>query len=371
MPKILMENVKMVYKSNTTVLENFNLHIDDGEFLVLFGPSGCGKSTILRLLAGLERPAEGSIFFDDEIVNKKLPQERNVSMVFQNYALYSHMTVYKNIGFPLKMQKMSKEEIDKRVMYAAKLLDIEHLLNRRPRALSGGQRQRVALGRALVRNPDLFLLDEPLSNLDASMRMELRLEIIKLQSELKTTFVYVTHDQTEAMVMGDRVAVLYDGQILQIDKPQVIYDNPVDLLVAGLLGTPKMNFLPARLKEQDGKVIAYMKDIELDIGDVDSEYVGNEVLLGIRSEDLHMDSHGIEDTCIIKALYHTTEAMGSDMLGMFTLSEHELNVRIKNGMFLHKKEYPLYIDLQKLHVFDRETGKNVKANRWGNKNGLT
>jgi len=366
MSNIVMRNVKMVYKSDTAVLENFDLSIKDGEFLVLFGPSGCGKTTILRLLAGLERPVDGGIYFDDELVNKKMPQDRNVAMVFQNYALYSHLTIYKNIAFPLKIKKMPKEEIDKRVMYAAKLLDIEHLLNRRPRALSGGQRQRVALGRALVRNPELFLLDEPLSNLDAGMRMELRLEIIKLQNKLKTTFVYVTHDQTEAMVMGDRLAVMDEGRILQIDNPQTVYDKPADLLVAGLLGSPKMNFLSAQLEEKDGQITASAYGEQIRLNGIGSKYCGREVLLGIRPEDMHMDEHGLVETYKINADYQTTEAMGSDTFGMFEWEGQQLTARIKNGIFLNKEKYPLYIDLQKLHVFDRETGKNVRANGGGN-----
>lgn len=360
MPAIQMKNVKMVYKSGTVVLEDFDLTINDGEFLVLFGPSGCGKTTILRLLAGLERPAEGEMFFGSELVNKKLPQDRNVAMVFQNYSLYSHMTVYKNIGFPLKMKKASKEEIDKRVMQMAKLLDIEHLLNRRPRALSGGQRQRVALGRALVRSPQLFLLDEPLSNLDTNMRMELRAEIVRLHKALGTTFVYVTHDQTEAMVMSERLAVMDGGRILQLDTPHNVYDNPSDFIVAGLLGTPKMNFLPAELTGKGGKVFASFNDVQIELENIDVKHIGRQVILGIRPEDMHLEPEDRLKSFFISALYQTTESLGSESYGLFTHNGLKLCARIRNNLFMPVKEYPLAIDLEKLHIFDRETGKNIK-----------
>ncbi len=357
-----MENVKMVYKSGTVALENFNLDIEDGEFLVLYGPSGCGKTTILRLLSGLERPEEGSIFFDEELVNRKLPQDRNTAMVFQNYSLYSHLTVYKNIAFPLKMKKVQKEEMDKRVMRMAKLLDIEHLLNRRPRALSGGQRQRVALGRAIIRDPELFLLDEPLSNLDTNMRMELRAQIVKMHNELGTTFVYVTHDQTEAMVMGDRVAIMYEGEIRQIDKPWKVYNEPADIIAAGLIGTPKMNFLPAVIEAEDGdRMYVKLNDNSIELKGIEKKYKGRQVILGIRPEDMHLEPDGLEEYCSIDAQYQTTESLGAESYGLFIYDDIKMSARIRNNVFMKIKEYPLVIDLKKLHVFDRETGKNVKA----------
>ena len=242
MASISLNHIKKVYPGDIEVISDLNLQIKDKEFVVLVGPSGCGKSTTLRMIAGLEEISDGEMYIGDRKVNDVAPKDRDIAMVFQNYALYPHMTVYKNMAFALKLRKTPKDEIDRKVHEAAKVLDIEHLLNRKPKQLSGGQRQRVALGRAMVRDPAVFLLDEPLSNLDAKLRTQMRTEIIKLHQKLDTTFVYVTHDQTEAMTMGDRIVVMKGGEIQQADTPQTLYDHPCNLFVAGFIGSPQMNF---------------------------------------------------------------------------------------------------------------------------------
>src|ERR671930_746735 len=247
MASVTYDHVVKRYTSDITVVKDFNVEIKDTEFMVLVGPSGCGKSTVLRMLAGLETITEGEIRIGDRVVNQVAAKDRDIAMVFQSYALYPHMSVYDNMAFPLQMKHMKKEEIDKRVKQAAGILGLEPFLKRKPRALSGGQRQRVALGRAIVRNPQVFLLDEPLSNLDAQLRVETRINLQKLHQDLGATFIYVTHDQVEAMTMGDRIAVLRDGLLQQVASPRDIYDNPVNMYVAGFIGSPKMNFIPVTI----------------------------------------------------------------------------------------------------------------------------
>ena len=258
MASISLNHIKKVYPGDIEVISDLNLQIKDKEFVVLVGPSGCGKSTTLRMIAGLEEISDGEMYIGDRKVNDVAPKDRDIAMVFQNYALYPHMTVYKNMAFALKLRKTPKDEIDRKVHEAAKVLDIEHLLNRKPKQLSGGQRQRVALGRAMVRDPAVFLLDEPLSNLDAKLRTQMRTEIIKLHQKLDTTFVYVTHDQTEAMTMGDRIVVMKGGEIQQADTPQTLYDHPCNLFVAGFIGSPQMNFMDAELgRDADGYKLTF------------------------------------------------------------------------------------------------------------------
>ncbi|MDE6110665.1 MAG: ATP-binding cassette domain-containing protein, partial [Eubacterium sp.] len=249
MASIKFNNVSKIYEGKTTVIENLNLEIKDKEFVILVGPSGCGKSTTLRMIAGLEDVSAGELYIGDKVVNDVSPKDRDIAMVFQSYALYPHMSVYKNMAFALKLKKMPKDEIDKKVRAAAKMLDIEKYLNRKPKALSGGQRQRVALGRAMVRDPAVFLLDEPLSNLDAKLRTEMRSRIAALHKELQTTFVYVTHDQTEALTMADRIVVMKDGVIQQMDTPSMLYNHPENMFVAGFIGTPQMNFIDADVEK--------------------------------------------------------------------------------------------------------------------------
>ena len=290
MASISFKNVTKTYDGAASpVVPNLNLEIKDKEFIILVGPSGCGKSTTLRMIAGLESITEGEVYIGDRLVNKVPPKDRDIAMVFQNYALYPHMNVYKNISFGLNLRKEDKAEIDRRVHEAAKILDLEHLLNRKPKELSGGQRQRVALGRAMVRNPAVFLLDEPLSNLDAKLRATMRTEIAKLHQRLDITFVYVTHDQTEAMTMGDRIVVMKEGVVQQFDTPQVLYDTPDNLFVAGFIGSPQMNFMDAKVSQEGGKLYADVKGNKLLIPDFKNEalkpYAGKTVVMGLRLED--------------------------------------------------------------------------------------
>ena len=254
MASLALKHIYKIYQGNVTAVKDFNLDIEDKEFVIFVGPSGCGKSTTLRMIAGLEEISQGELYIGDRLVNDVAPKDRDIAMVFQNYALYPHMSVYDNMAFGLKLRKVPKAEIEKKVKEAARVLDIEHLLDRKPKALSGGQRQRVALGRAIVREPMVFLLDEPLSNLDAKLRAQMRTEISKLHKKLNTTFIYVTHDQTEAMTMGTRIVVMKDGIIQQVDTPQFIYDHPVNIFVAGFIGSPQMNFVDVTIQENAGKM---------------------------------------------------------------------------------------------------------------------
>jgi multiple sugar transport system ATP-binding protein len=293
MAPITFESVSKIFDDGTRAVEDFDLEIADGEFMVLVGPSGCGKTTALRMLAGLEEISEGEIRIADRVVNDLLPRERDIAMVFQSYALYPHLSVYDNIAFSLKLHKVPKAEIDKRVRDAARILDLEPFLKRKPKALSGGQRQRVAMGRAIVRQPSAFLMDEPLSNLDAKLRVQMRAEISELQRNLGVTTIYVTHDQVEAMTMGDRVAVMRKGELQQAAEPQELYDHPVNLFVGGFIGSPAMNMLEATLQRDDGamKVVAGSQEIVLDRETLSQRpalqgYEGRKIVLGIRPEDL-------------------------------------------------------------------------------------
>ncbi|MBE6784394.1 MAG: sn-glycerol-3-phosphate ABC transporter ATP-binding protein UgpC [Ruminococcaceae bacterium] len=291
MAEIILKNVRKIYDNSYTAVHDFSLKIRDREFVILVGPSGCGKSTTLRMIAGLEEISSGELYIGNTLVNDLPPKDRDIAMVFQNYALYPHMNVYKNMAFALEMRKMPKDEIRRKIMETAKSLDIINLLDRKPKALSGGQRQRVALGRAMVRNPSVFLLDEPLSNLDAKLRTQMRSEIKELHRKLATTFVYVTHDQTEAMTMGDRIVVMKDGYIHQADTPQELYNNPVNTFVAGFIGSPQMNFINCRIIGTPEKIRAEIDGILFDIPKETVERnnltraVGENVILGIRPEN--------------------------------------------------------------------------------------
>ena len=288
---INLNNLSKSFDSKTLVLDNINLAVKNGELLVIVGPSGCGKSTLLRLLAGLDIPSSGQILFDDKDVVRQTPQQRNVAMVFQNYALYPHMTVRQNLSFPLRMQKHSAQAIGREIDNVVSLLNLENILERRPHQLSGGQKQRVAMGRALVRKPQLFLLDEPLSNLDAKLRTQIRTEIAALQKTLGITTVYVTHDQVEAMTMGDRVAVINQGKILQVDRPDRLYNSPANIFVAGFIGNPAMNFCAVFIREQGNMLAAALKDYNLIIATIDNttpivNFVNRQITLGFRPEDI-------------------------------------------------------------------------------------
>src|SRR5215217_2690903 len=298
MAEVSFDRVSKVYPDGYRAVSDVNLEIRDGEFMVLVGPSGCGKTTALRMVAGLEDISEGQLRIGERVVNHVPSRDRDIAMVFQSYALYPHLSVYENIAFGLKLKKTPKDEVDRRVKEAALLLGLQDHLKRKPKALSGGQRQRVAMGRAIVRQPQAFLMDEPLSNLDAKLRVQMRAEIARLQSDLGVTTIYVTHDQTEAMTMGDRVAVMRKGELQQVDDPQVLYDHPVNLFVGGFIGSPAMNLLQARLVRRDGDLVAHFGDQQLvvDPGLVArrpalAAYDGRDVILGIRPEDLEDVEH--------------------------------------------------------------------------------
>ena len=355
MASISFRHVKKIYPGNVTVVPDLNLEIKDKEFVILVGPSGCGKSTTLRMIAGLEDISDGELWIGDRVVNDIAPKDRDIAMVFQNYALYPHMTVYKNIAFGLNLKKMPKDEIDKRVHEAARALDLEHLLNRKPKALSGGQRQRVALGRAMVRNPAVFLLDEPLSNLDAKLRTAMRSEISRLHKKLQTTFVYVTHDQTEAMTMGDRIVVMKDGIIQQNDTPQNLYDYPCNLFVAGFIGSPQMNFMDAVLaKKGDGycaKVCGCDVQLPARMNEAVAAYNGKTVVLGIRPEDVDAVDSGE-----LKATIEIAELMGAEINLHLDCQGNKLVVRAPST-YKGREGDPatLALDVEKIHLFDKET----------------
>ena len=320
MASISLKGIYKIYPGDVTAVSDFNLEIEDKEFIILVGPSGCGKSTTLRMIAGLEEISKGELYIGDRLVNDVPPKDRDIAMVFQNYALYPHMTVYKNMAFGLELRKTPKDEIDKRVREAARVLDIEHLLDRKPKALSGGQRQRVALGRAMVRNPAVFLLDEPLSNLDAKLRTSMRTEIIKLHQKLGTTFIYVTHDQTEAMTMGDRIVVMKDGLIQQVDTPQYLYDYPCNMFVGGFIGSPQMNFLDATLVKEGSNYYVDLGGDKLLIAPEKvtsalDAYVGKAIKAGIRPEDIKDDEEFMEKhkDATITAHVEVSELMGSEI----------------------------------------------------------
>ena len=364
MASISLRNIYKIYPGNVTAVDNFNLEIEDKEFIILVGPSGCGKSTTLRMVAGLEEITKGELFIGDRLVNDVPPKNRDIAMVFQNYALYPHMSVYKNMAFGLKLRKFPKDEIDKKVREAAKILDIEHLLDRKPKQLSGGQRQRVALGRAMVRNPAVFLLDEPLSNLDAKLRASMRAELTKLHKRLETTFIYVTHDQVEAMTMGDRIVVMNNGFIQQVDTPQNLYDNPRNLYVAGFIGTPPMNFMDGVVEPSGENYIIRIGNHELPIPpdrlnkDKLAPYTGKAVVLGIRPENLHMEQAFMgQAVCgALDAKVDLAEPMGSEIYVYATCQDNSLiakvppHTQVKAG-----DDIRIAVNCAKIHLFDKNS----------------
>lgn len=366
MASISLKNIYKVFEDGTTAVNDFSLDIADKEFIILVGPSGCGKSTTLRMIAGLESISKGEMKIGDRVVNDILPKDRDIAMVFQSYALYPHMSVYKNMAFGLELRKMPKDEIDKRVREAAKILDIEHLLKRKPKALSGGQRQRVALGRAMVRSPSVFLLDEPLSNLDAKLRTTMRTEIKKLHQRLGTTFVYVTHDQTEAMTMGDRIVVMKDGIMQQADTPQNLYNKPFNMFVAGFIGSPQMNFLDATLLIKNKSVILQMKNDELDVTDVFGNnkniagYDNKAVKVGIRPENLTTDKEFIRKNPqkVINAKMEVNELMGSETYLYLDYFGERIVARVPSGEY-DNSSVELGVDTAKIHLFDPNTTVSI------------
>ncbi len=366
MASISLKNINKTYAGNVVAVSDFCMEIADKEFIILVGPSGCGKSTTLRMIAGLEEITAGELYIGDRLVNDVAPKDRDIAMVFQNYALYPHMTVYKNMAFGLELRKTPKAEIEQRVREAAKILDIEHLLDRKPKALSGGQRQRVALGRAMVRNPAVFLLDEPLSNLDAKLRTAMRTEIIKLHQRLGTTFVYVTHDQTEAMTMGDRIVVMKDGYIQQVDTPQNLYDTPCNMFVAGFIGSPQMNFVDATLGKDGSTYTLTIADDKVTIPAAKADaaldaYVGKTVKFGIRPEDISDDAEDISKYGnTLSAKVEVSELMGSEVYLYIDYSGNKMIARVDPHTTSHTGDtIKIAFNMNKLHLFDIETEKVI------------
>ncbi|MBD3680234.1 MAG: ABC transporter ATP-binding protein [Rhodobacteraceae bacterium] len=364
MARIRFENVEKKYANGFHAVKDLNLEIRDKEFLVLLGPSGCGKSTTLNMIAGLEEVSDGSLLFDDELVNYMPPHKRDVAMVFQSYALYPHKSVYDNIAFGLQMRRAPREETDRRVRDAARKLEIEHLLDRRPSQLSGGQRQRVALGRAMVREPAVFLMDEPLSNLDAALRISMRAEIKELHQEMQTTFVYVTHDQAEALTLADRIVVMRDGVVQQIGSPGDIYERPRNTFVASFLGNPPINYIEGQIKVTDDQMVRFVQgELELNfpaetaakLADCD----GLTVLLGIRAEDVEEGSHGGAGA-VLTGKVNSVLPVGSDLFLGFELFGNELFFRVgKDIGHASGDEVSLTVDLNRLHVFDKDSGASL------------
>lgn len=352
MAEVILKNVSKKYDVKK-IIDNVSLDIKDKEFLVLVGASGCGKSTLLRMIAGLEDITEGEIFIGEKCVNNVLPKDRNIAFVFQNYALYPHMSVYENIAFPLKMRKFKKDEIDKKVKEAAKILDLETLLDRKPKQLSGGQRQRVALGRAIVRSPKVFLMDEPLSNLDAKLRVQMRAEIKKLHKKLDTTFIYVTHDQTEALTMGDRIAVIDKGVIQQIADAKTIYNEPDNIFVAGFLGSPSMNFIPAKI---DGNTVSTDK-FSFEMKDFQKKALEgkNEVIIGIRPDNFNSEDANIR----FEAKIEINELLGSENILYFNIGEAKCSAKLSADENFDKT-VSLSFNSDKLLFFDKETTMRLK-----------
>ena len=367
MASVVLKDLTKNFKTVVAV-DRMNLEIKDKEFLVLVGPSGCGKTTALRMIAGLEEATAGEIFIGERLVNDVSPKDRDIAMVFQNYALYPHMTVYDNMAFGLKLRKIPKEEIKRRVGDAAKLLGLAELLERKPKQLSGGQRQRVALGRAIVREPKVFLMDEPLSNLDAKLRVQTRAELIKLHRRLGITTIYVTHDQVEAMTMGDRIVVMKDGLVQQVDSPMGLYTKPVNMFVAGFIGTPSMNFIDATLAKADGRFAVDAGTFKVMIPESKNskdwdKYVGKQIAFGVRPEDIFdkaipMVPATEENT--IKALVDVIEPMGAIVTAYITTGKHSLVATIDaETKMVEEREMEFVLDMEKTHVFDKDTEQAI------------
>ena len=364
MASLSLTNVCKVYPNGFEAVKDFNLEVEDQEFIIFVGPSGGGKSTTLRMIAGLEEISSGELKIDGRVVNDVEPKDRDIAMVFQNYALYPHMTVFDNMAFGLKLRKVPKDEIKKKVEEAAKILDLEKLLDRKPKALSGGQRQRGAMGRAIVRNPKVFLMDEPLSNLDAKLRVQMRSEIASLHNRLKATIIYVTHDQTEAMTLGTRIVVLKDGVIMQVDSPQKLYNEPNNLFVAGFIGSPQMNFIDAVCKVEGERVTLNFEKTSVVLPPakakklIDGGYNGKTVVMGIRPEDIG-DSQ-IEIEAHKDAVFETDvtgyELLGSEVLLYFNVAGTAMTAKVDSRTTARMGDHiTLAIDPEKIHCFDKET----------------
>jgi len=370
MATLQLKNIKKIYEGGVEAVHAFNLDIKDKEFIVLVGPSGCGKSTTLRMVAGLEEISEGELYIDDKLENNVEPKDRDIAMVFQSYALYPHMTVYENMAFALKLRRFDKAEIDRRVRWAADILDITQYLDRKPKALSGGQRQRVAIGRAIVREPKVFLMDEPLSNLDAKLRNQMRAEIIKLRQSVDTTFIYVTHDQTEAMTLGDRIVIMKDGWIMQIGTPQEVFDHPANIFVAGFIGMPEMNFFDGELCLKEGTYslsvngakLALAAEIQAKLKE--KNVPQKKVVVGCRPE--HIEIKAADDDTM-KATVDVSEMMGSEIHLHLDCFGKDIVVRVPStklaakdrGGMAYGTEVNLTLPEDLVHLFDPETENNI------------
>ena len=368
MASLSLKNICKTYPNGFQAVKNFNLEIADKEFIIFVGPSGCGKSTTLRMIAGLEDISSGELWIGNNLVNDVEPKDRDIAMVFQNYALYPHMSVYDNMAFGLKLRKTPKEKIDKLVREAAKILDIEALLDRKPKALSGGQRQRVAMGRAIVRNPKVFLMDEPLSNLDAKLRVQMRIEISRIHQSLEATIIYVTHDQTEALTLGTRIVVMKDGVMQQVASPIDLYTKPCNVFVAGFIGSPQMNFI-------DCKAVKSGNDVKLEFGSysvkipenkankiIEGGYIGKDLILGIRPEDIKDEEIFINSGTdnVLEATVKVYEMLGAEVFLYFTVEGHDVTVRVNPRTTARPGDtIKIALDVSKIHVFDKETEKTI------------
>ena len=374
MSEIVLRNICKQYENQHYAVKNFNLDIKNKEFIIFVGPSGCGKSTTLRMIAGLEEISDGELWIDGELSNYCEPKDRGLAMVFQNYALYPNMTVYGNLAYSLKVRKVPKKEIDEKVHKVAKILEIEHLLDRKPNALSGGQKQRVAIGSAIIRRPKAFLMDEPLSNLDAKLRAQMRIELAKLHQELDTTIIYVTHDQTEAMTLGTRIVVMKDGMVQQVESPANIYNHPRNQFVAGFIGSPSMNFFDAYVEEEEGRSVLYLGGTELgkkvyldgSRGKILQEKIKKKrVVLGIRPEDIWEEEEAVQkgfaDASVdLIETVTAREMLGAEVILYFDAQNKSHSVRLKpENQTRAGEKIQLYFDPEKIHIFDKETGENL------------
>ena len=368
MASLSLQHINKTYPNGFQAVKDFNLEIEDKEFIIFVGPSGCGKSTTLRMIAGLEEISGGTLKIGDKVMNDVEPKDRDIAMVFQNYALYPHMTVYDNMAFGLKLRKVPKDQIDKAVREAARILDLEKLLDRKPKALSGGQRQRVAMGRAIVRKPKVFLMDEPLSNLDAKLRVQMRIEIAKLHENLGATIIYVTHDQTEAMTLGTRIVVMNAGVVQQVDTPRKLYDEPCNLFVAGFIGSPQMNFLDAQCEVSGDKVLLNVGPAKIELPPakakklIDGGYAGKTVVLGIRPEDVHDEPMFIASSpnTVIEATIRVYEMLGAEVYLHFDYEGANMTARVDPRTTARNGDTVKFaFDAEKIHVFDKETEMTI------------
>ncbi len=368
MASISLKNICKKYPNGFEAVKDFNMEIADREFIIFVGPSGCGKSTTLRMVAGLENISSGDLYIDGRRVNDVEPKDRDIAMVFQNYALYPHMTVYDNMAFALKLRKVPKDEIDRKVRDAAKILDLENFLERKPKALSGGQRQRVAMGRAIVRNPKVFLMDEPLSNLDAKLRVQMRTEISRLHQRLGSTIIYGTHDQTEAMTLGSRIVVMKDGVVQQIDSPQNLYNNPVNVFVAGFIGSPQMNFANAVCERKGDRAALHAGPYQVLLSAarsralIDGGYDGKTVIMGIRPEDVHDSPEMLAKfpDSVVEARISVYELLGAEVYLYFELEGASMTARVNPATTARTGDVVRFaLDADKVHVFDKETEKAI------------